>query len=245
MPQFCQACGAPLVEGTAFCGKCGAAVSSSPQQPSPQQPAAAAPVSPASAPPAKSGGGCVKIVIIVLVIFAILGAIAAAGAYFLYYKVKTKVQEVAEVARESGIDLSQPQRRLPAARRVDPCTLATKEEVASITGVSIERMETEGDACHYFVQSGGALAGGGYIAISVQWRDGGAAMMGIKVVMGAAAGQAGGGKVEGIADEAIFGPMDSFLMFRKGDTAVTIDLRTIPDKRDKAIALAKLVAGRM
>jgi hypothetical protein len=48
-----------------------------------------------------------------------------------------------------------------------------------------------------------------------------------------------------IGDEAWLGPMASTLTFRKGDVAVTLDLRMVPDGRDKGQQLAKLIASRL
>ena len=48
-----------------------------------------------------------------------------------------------------------------------------------------------------------------------------------------------------IGDEAWLGPMASTLVFRKGDVAVELDLRMVPDARDKGIRLAKLIASRL
>jgi hypothetical protein len=48
-----------------------------------------------------------------------------------------------------------------------------------------------------------------------------------------------------LGDEAWLGPMASTLMFRKGDVGVELDLRMVPDAKDKGIRLAKLIASRL
>ena len=153
MAQFCPACGAPLPGPTAFCGKCGAPVSAAP--------------APAPAP-AKQGGGCLKIVLIVLAVVIVLGAIGTAGAIFFFYKAKEKI---GQVAKESGVDFSELARKAPSARRVDPCTLLTQAEASRILGVTIERVESSGDACNYY-PSGSVEQAAGYLGVQVHWEDG-------------------------------------------------------------------------
>jgi hypothetical protein len=58
-------------------------------------------------------------------------------------------------------------------------------------------------------------------------------------------GDAGFQKLQGIGDEAWLGPMASMLVFSKGKIGVEIDLRLIPDGKEKRIRLAKLIASRL
>ena len=41
------------------------------------------------------------------------------------------------------------------------------------------------------------------------------------------------------------GPVDSMLAFVKGPTAVQLDLRLVPHGRDKGVAMARKIAGRL
>jgi hypothetical protein len=52
-------------------------------------------------------------------------------------------------------------------------------------------------------------------------------------------------EVKGIGDDAMFGPLLSLFMFRKGDVAVQIDGRTLPGGRDAQIAVAKRIAAKL
>jgi hypothetical protein len=51
--------------------------------------------------------------------------------------------------------------------------------------------------------------------------------------------------VPGIGDTATFGPLNSVFLFSKGATAVQIDLRLLPDGREKALTMAKLIESRL
>lgn len=53
------------------------------------------------------------------------------------------------------------------------------------------------------------------------------------------------GSVPGPWDEAIFGPMNSTLAVRKGDSGVLIDLRQIPNGHDAGLAIARVIAPRL
>jgi hypothetical protein len=49
----------------------------------------------------------------------------------------------------------------------------------------------------------------------------------------------------GIGDEALMGPVDSFLAFVKGQSEVQIDLSQIPKGRDEGVAIARTIAPRI
>jgi hypothetical protein len=81
------------------------------------------------------------------------------------------------------------------------------------------------------------------LQISVQRGDAKAASLGLT-----AASRLLGGKAEklpGPWDEAVFGPMYSTLMVRKGDNGVLIDLRQVPNGREKGLAMAHVIAPRL
>ena len=88
-----------------------------------------------------------------------------------------------------------------------------------------------------------ATGGGAYLSITVEWENG-------RVLLGAtklfSAAQATDNRdLQGIGDDAVFGPMNSILVFTKGATGVQIDLRMVPEGREKGIALAKTILKRL
>ena len=79
--------------------------------------------------------------------FAVLGVGTAAGLYYVYYRVREKVHEV---ERSTGITLpshndGDTNRDTGVAKR-DSCSLLTKQEAASIFGVSFTRVEADVNA---------------------------------------------------------------------------------------------------
>ena len=103
--KFCNKCGAPSI-GTAFCNKCGAdlradaiavpSMPATPVPPSPPTPAQPLPVQQLSAPQtAAKGSPLTKILIGFAVVVITVGALAAGGVYYVVYRVKQKVHEVA------------------------------------------------------------------------------------------------------------------------------------------------------
>jgi hypothetical protein len=51
--------------------------------------------------------------------------------------------------------------------------------------------------------------------------------------------------VTGVGDEAVFGPLFSLFMFRKGDVSVQLDARMMPGGRDAQIAIAKRIISKL
>jgi hypothetical protein len=273
MAGFCTNCGAALSDGARFCIGCGSPVAA-------QQPAAATvapqPGATAPAPPGSSG---LKIVFIVLGVVFVVFAIAMVGIGIVAHRVKTRVETV---AKQYGIDSSG--RAGPAARRVDPCTLVTKDEAAQFLGVELDRIAPEGDrVCHYYGKAptaaererevgelqrtlkggnsgegpqavenlvkalgSGMAAAGPYFSVTVDWDDGRMMLGAMKFVTDTAgAGTKMTEHLSGIGDEAVLGPMASTLVFVKGSTGVQIDLRMVPNGREKGIAIGKTVASRL
>jgi hypothetical protein len=50
---------------------------------------------------------------------------------------------------------------------------------------------------------------------------------------------------KGVGDEAMFGPLLSLFMFRKGDVSVQLDARTLPGGRDTEITIAKRILSKL
>jgi hypothetical protein len=92
----------------------------------------------------------------------------------------------------------------------------------------------------------GMASAGPYFSVKVDWEDG-RTMLGAMKFVTDSAGAAGKftERVSGIGDEALLGPMASMLVFAKGSTGVQIDLRMLPNGREKGIAIAKTVANRL
>jgi hypothetical protein len=216
----------------------------------------------------------------VLGVLFVIGAIGAIGIGYVAHRVKNKVESA---AKHYGIDPSRPAG--PSARRVQVCSLVTREEASRILGGEVERMEPEGDSsCQYFGKAptpeererqlvdaqralkdgrsgegpqavenlvkalgSGMAAGGPFFSITVDWEDGRAMLGAMKFVTDTAGGNATkmSERLSGIGDEAILGPMASTLIFVKGATGVQIDLRMVPNGRERGIEIAKIVADRL
>ena len=280
MANFCTNCGAAVNAGTPFCTQCGSRVSTAaapPVQPSPVPPPAAAqaPLPPASSSPV------LKIILFVVLGLFVLGALGVAGLIYAGYKVKNRVERV---AKEYGVDSSAP--RGPSARRVDVCSLITRDEAAEIMGVPVERIEPSGTSeCRYIGKAptdeerqkqiddlqeklkdakgkepdmraledmtknmvGGMAGGAGRsFSVKVDWEGGHAAVAAMRLTMGVMTGDTKlTESLKGVGDEAVIGPMASILMFAKGDTAVEIDLRMLPNGKQRGIEIARKVASRL
>ena len=92
----------------------------------------------------------------------------------------------------------------------------------------------------------GANAGAGpYFTIELN-ENGKAAIAAMKLATGVISGAVKTTEsLTGIGDEAIMGPMDSMLLFTKDGLGVQIDLRQIGKGRDRAIAMARQMEGRL
>ncbi len=91
----------------------------------------------------------------------------------------------------------------------------------------------------------GGVTGQSYFAVQVDWEGGKAGIAALKLITAAEGPDMAAKHVEGIGDTAAFGPLNSMFMFSKGATAVNIDLRLLPDGREKALRMAKLIESRL
>jgi hypothetical protein len=144
--------------------------------------------------------------------------------------------------------------RAPVAvfKRGNPCSVLLPNEVGQILGVPISMREIVDDSTCSFPfntppAAKGALAASGdsQLVITIHWDDGPTAVAATRLAGKLLGGDAGFEKLAGIGDEAWLGPMASTLVFSKGRMGVEIDLRMIPDGREKGIRLAKLIASRL
>jgi hypothetical protein len=168
--KFCNKCGAPA-SGTMFCNKCGSIL-----------PQAAVPVAQAPPPtfapmpsqstaqaPAK-GSPVVKILVGFLVVVLLLGALAAGGVYYVVYRVKKKVHEVAaEIpgggstsgngsifnsdSNDSGGSSGSGSN---GGISGDACRFLSKEEVSRAIGVEIVATQSAGGGCSYLAKGNSA-----------------------------------------------------------------------------------------
>jgi hypothetical protein len=282
MSNFCVQCGSQLTAGAQFCRGCGRPLSAPAPEVAAVAPAPAVPVTPAPPVPAQAAprsSPLLKIVIVLFGIVCLLGAMTVAGLVYAGYKVKNKVEQA---AKEYGIDSAD----RPSARRVDVCSLLTKDEASRIIGTQIERVEREGDkACTYYGQaptqaereqqfeqaqrqldkdrgnganskgieqvtktllSGMAGGVGPSFSITVDWENGRTMLGAMKFVLNTAdPGTKHAEPLTGIGDEAVLGPVSSMLVFVKGSTGVQIDLRMLPNGREKGTEIARIVARRL
>ncbi len=157
----------------------------------------------------------------------------------------------------------------------DPCSIVSAQEVGSILGVKVGEPEAEdAQTCRYPFDKPAKAPGSGQgiagelkapandreaeemakslasafasgppqLVVQVDRTD---AATTIAATRMAASMTGGFEQLLDIGDEAWLGPMASTLTFKKGAVAVTLDLRTVPDARDKGQQLAKLIASRL
>lgn len=307
--MFCRNCGAQVTG--AFCTQCGArAIEPAPPVQSASQaesraaqlaaPVQAAPQLDSQPPPvaAKAGSGLLKVLFAVLGVVTVLGMLFVGAIWYGWHKVKQTIAS-------HGTDLSS-EVDGGAGRQLDACELLTKEDLAQILNLAVERSEGTGRSshatCRYYsaaAQQRGAdeaaaalkklqkagksndspaqqdeavknletivrgLAGAAagtvndaVLIVELDSENAKAAITGFRLGAGLGAGVVAGDakpagrkafyeEVNGIGDEAVFGPLGSLLMFRKGDVSVQIDARTLPSGRETEIAIAQRIAAKL
>ncbi len=158
--RFCNGCGSPVTG--AFCRKCGAdtRAAASPLAPpiAPPAPSVSTMPAPASSAPAK-GSPLVKILVGFVVVVIVLGALAAGGVYYVVYRVKKKVHEVAaEIPGGSSILNSSSDSGSSSGSGSnggvsgDVCRFLSKEEVGHAIGVEILATTTADSGCSYLAK---------------------------------------------------------------------------------------------
>ncbi len=179
--KFCNTCGAPSI-GTAFCNKCGvdlrqsAAPTSQPAfVPVAPLPPAVSPAPPPSSVPARQaqtkGSPLTKILVGFAVVVITVGALAAGGVYYVVYRVKQKVHEVARDVTDPGSNSennsgssggimgsiskmvsgnsSSSSNSSNGGISGDPCRLLSREEVGRAAGVEIVATQSSEAGCAY------------------------------------------------------------------------------------------------
>ena len=191
--KFCNKCGAPSI-GAPFCNKCGAslreaaspapppAAAQGPQRlPPPPFPPPSQPMPAAQAP--TKGSPLTKILVGVAVVIITVGALAAGGVYYVVYRVKQKVHEVARDvpglgstsdnnSSSSGGIMGSISKMVSGSSSGDsgdsggsgnsggisgdPCRLLSKDEVGSAIGVQIVATERTDAGCSYLAHGDSA-----------------------------------------------------------------------------------------
>jgi hypothetical protein len=174
MAKFCNTCGTPVT--APFCPKCGA-VTKAAASPMPQPvvpPAAAVSTMPVqgSSTPAK-GSPLVKILVAFLAFVIVMGALAAGGVYYVVYRVKKKVHEVAAEIPGGGSIFNSDSNSSGSSGSGsgsgsgsnggisgDACRFLSKDEVGRAIGVEIVATQTADGGCSYLAKgdSGGMTA---------------------------------------------------------------------------------------
>jgi hypothetical protein len=176
--RFCNSCGTPVT--APFCPKCGAVTraAASPMPPPVTPPAGGVSTMPAqlSSAPAK-GSPLVKILVGFLVVVIVFGALAAGGVYYVVYRVKKKVHEVAAEIPGGGSIFNSDSNSGSSSRSGssggrsdgggsnagisgDVCRFLSKDEAGRAIGVEILATQTADSGCSYLAKgdTGGMTA---------------------------------------------------------------------------------------
>ncbi len=129
--------------------------------------------------------------------------------------------------------------------RGNPCSVLLPNEVADILGVPITLRDIVDDVTCHFDYEKPEAGGPEYFEMKVHFTGGAAVVQATRMASRMLGGDAGFEKLPGIGDEAWLGPMASTLVFMKGDVAVELDLRMVPDGRARGVRLAMLIASRL
>lgn len=135
--------------------------------------------------------------------------------------------------------------------RDNPCSVMFPSEVSSILGrPSTLREVVDEITCRYHFEPAEQRPADAdqetFIEVKVHWTDGRTAITAARLagkIMGGASG--GFEKVPDLGDEAWLAPLASYLVFSRGDIGVEIDMRMLPGEKEKAVGLARLMAGRL
>ena len=189
--------------------------------------------------PAKTSGGALKIILVVFAIIAVLAAaVIGIGAYYGY----------GAYQRVQGIRQSMPgaSGSSSAAVVLDPCSLATKAEVAEAFGQAIEAAIPHGNKCTYIIANSNnhgitAMVSPGDAGAKFKLAAGGVRAMPVNL----ATGEPSGGSL-GSGEQAAYA-YGTFYFFQR-NTFVTLNMSGGyggTDAREKAAAIARKMLPRM
>lgn len=132
----------------------------------------------------------------------------------------------------------------------DPGALKQARENAAVRFRSLMRSKSaapnDASQIENLVKSMGAGANDGsapVLQITIYRGDANTALAGYRLGTSLMGGK--NPSIPGPWDDAIFGPMNSTLVVRKGDNGVLIDLRQIPNGHDTGLAIARLIVPRL
>lgn len=247
MSVFCTQCGLPVKENAAFCTGCGQRLNppaNAPWQPGTQNTPTAA--STGSSTPVTVRG---KLSLGRLALLAVLGmgalAAIASVALFRYVQGARARASSAILSGRSGAALFGGSQTMthrdsdPRHAGRDACTLVTKSEVGAAIGTPIvEATNDRGDRSKCIYR--GAPGTYRIVEIEVNWTGGSEDVQTARVTGRAFGGFGKVADVPGIGDDAVMMPMNSGLIVRKGDTAITVDMRMAP----KDVNIAKAIAAK-
>ena len=93
----------------------------------------------------------------------------------------------------------------------------------------------------------GATGGTPKFSFTIHWEDGKTALTATRMAnqMMASDMENAFTKIEGAGDEAWLGPLASTAIVLKGDVAVELDLRLLPEGKERGTRLVKAIAGRL
>jgi hypothetical protein len=242
--MFCTKCGASVLDGVGSCPACGMQVRANPTLNS--EPAAAKP----------------KRLLWSLVFLAGMSMLALVGFASMGHRGRGTAEKygrtsIGEVTGETP----------SSAMRHQVCDLVTKQEVASATRIAIVNAASneDGELCTYTPAEDGVNT----VTVQVAWEGGKFALNAGGALMKSAAGGAEFRRpIQGIGDEAFVLGVGSErqnelnnaippelkalatlttgpLMFRKGDTMVTVTANFIDNKLEAEKAIAMKIAGRL
>jgi hypothetical protein len=257
MSSFCTHCGSPLRETAKFCSGCGAAFVKSVGKanaaaPVSVAPAPIAPPAPVGQPAKPPGSSAMKVVAVVLGAFVLMGLLALGSCFYLGYRVKQKLKEVASASsghsggERSGTGDSGVTGRSTSSSERSPCSLITKEEMSQVLATAFKEASADGSGCDYRGNQPTE-----WVRVEVDWTDADGQMKAMKVMdqfvapnLGAPKGFVMHERLP-VGDEAYFSAMGNLLMVRKKNTFFSIDLRFFPDAKTKGIALAQKALARI
>lgn len=130
--------------------------------------------------------------------------------------------------------------------RDNPCSVMHPAEVEEILGLPSEMREVMDEVtCRFhFGASPKPTREETFIEVKVHWTDGKTAITAVRLA-GKLLGSGSFEKLPGVGDEAWMAPLASYVAFSKGQAGVEIDMRMLPNEKEKATRLAKLIASRL
>lgn len=153
------------------------------------------------------------------------------------------VARVECISRSSSAQPARPP--VVVVKKDNPCSVLHPLEVEGILGVPITMREIVDETTCHFDYDKPAPGGPGFLEIKVYFEDGRTVIASTRMATKLLGSDSGFEKLAGIGDEAWLGPLASTLVFVKGKAGVEIDLRLVPNGREKGIRLAKLIAQRL